>query len=323
MAPDGVAIDANTVLRRIDIGQERIDGSVNLHLGARLAEGHVLVDLNAPADIGVLGSRWRLDTPLVVALRKDLLPGTAGELFDSAFYSRIGGPAQPGAKPLRLAIGYGDALEIHAAFDQPFTSGTIGGLAQAAIRWQKDAASVDSFGAFTFRGLEAGAIALPRPYLEDRLDGDVQFSTKGFLADRLLAPQLLADASRVRQLDSVDFSVQVRSAADGAHLPGILQTESGITLKPANQFLQLLTSSLNLTSAPRALQYQDMALDFRVRQGQVQTEPELLTLSGVQVFGVDGLTLDSKVRVMWGGRGQEPAPLLRDLIYTVQRSMEP
>jgi hypothetical protein len=323
MAPDGIAIDANTVLRRIDIGQERIDGSVNLHLGARLAEGHVLVDLNAPADIGALGSRWRLDTPLVVALRKDLLPGTGGELFDSAFYSRIGGAAQPGAKPLRLAIGYGDALQIHAAFDQPFTSGTIGGLAQAAIRWQKDAASIDSFGAFTFRGLEAGAIALPRPYLEDRLDGDVHFSTKGFLADRLLAPQLLADASRVRQLDSVDFSVQVRSAADGAHLPGILQTESGITLKPANQFLQLLTSSLNLTSAPRALQYQDMALDFRVRQGQVQTEPELLTLSGVQVFGVDGLTLDSKVRVMWGGRGQEPAPLLRDLIYTVQRSMEP
>jgi hypothetical protein len=66
-----------------------------------------------------------------------------------------------------------------------------------------------------------------------------------------------------------------------------------------------------------------MALDFRVRQGQVQTEPVLFTLSGVQVFGVDGLTLDSKVRVLWGGRGQEPAPLLRDLIYTVQRSMEP
>jgi hypothetical protein len=323
MGADAIAIDANTVMRRIDIGQERIDGSVDLHLGARLADGHVLVDLNAPADIGALGSRWQLDTPLVVALRKDLLPGTGGELFDSAFYGRIGGPTQPGASPFHLAIGYGDALQVHAASEQPFTSGTIGGFAQAAIRWQKDAASVDSFGAFTFRGLEAGAIALPRPYLEDRLDGDVHFSAKGFLADRLLAPQLLADASRVRQLDSVDFSVQVRSAADGAHLPGILQTESGLTLKPANQFLQLLTSGLNVTSPPRALQYQNVALDFRVRQGRVQTEPELLTLSGVQVFGVGGLTLDSKVRVLWGGRAQEPAPLLRDLIYTVQRAMEP
>ena len=65
-----------------------------------------------------------------------------------------------------------------------------------------------------------------------------------------------------------------------------------------------------------------MALDFRVQQGQVQTEPVLLTLSGVQVFGVAGLTLDSKVRVLWGGRGREPAPMLRDLIYTVERVME-
>jgi len=323
MAPDSIAVNAKTLLRRIDIGQETIDGSVDLHLGARLAEGHLLVDLNAPADIGALGSRWQLGTPLLVALRRDLLPGTGGELFDSAFYGRIGGPAQPGAKPFRLAIGYGDALQVHAAFQQPFTSGTIGGLAQAAIHWQPGAASVDSFGAITFRGLEAGAMALPRPYLEDRLDGDVRFSASGFLADRLLAPQLLADASRVRQLDNVDFSVQVRSAADGAHLPGILQTASAITLKPANQLVQLLTSRLNLTSAPRALQYQNVALDFRVQRGQVQTEPELLTLSGIQVFGVAGLALDSKVRVLWGGGGREQAPLLRDLIYTVQRAMEP
>jgi hypothetical protein len=195
-------------------------------------------------------------------------------------------------------------------------------LAQAAITWHNDAASVDSFGAFTFRGLEAGAIALPSPYLEDRLDGDVHFGAKGFLADRLLVPQLLADASRVRQLDQVDFSVQVHSAADGAHLPGISQVASGITLKPANQFVQLLTSTLNLTLPPRALQYQHMALDFRVQQGQVQTEPVLLTLSGVQVFGVAGLTLDSKVRILWRDRNREPAPRLRDLIYTVQRVME-
>jgi len=322
LTPDRIAINANTVLRRIDIGQETIDGSVDLHAGARLDEDHLLFDLNAPADIGALGRRWQLNTRLLLALRKDLLPGTGGELFDSTFYGRIGGTAQPGADPVRVAIGYGDALQINAAFQQPFTSGTIGGLAQAAIRWQNGAASVDSFGTFTFRGLEAGAIALPNPYLEDRLDGDVRFSTKEFLADRLLVPQLLADASRVHQLDRIDFSAQVRSAADGAHLPGILQTASGITLKPANQFVQLLTNNLNLTLPPRALQYNQMALDFRVQQGQVQTEPVLLTLSGVQVFGVAGLALDSKVRILWGGRGREPAPLLRDLIYTAERVME-
>jgi hypothetical protein len=316
--PDNIAINALTSLRRVDIGLETIDGSVDLHATARLGEGHLLLDLNAQADIGALGRRWQLSTPLFVALRKDLLPGTGGKLFDSAFYNRLGG-----TDPYHLAVGYGDALQFHTTFQQPFTSGTIGGLLQATIRWPNSAASVDSFGTVTFRGLEAGAIALPQPYLEDRLDGDVRFSTKGFLADRLLLPQLLADASRVRQLDNVDFSVQVRSAADrDVRLPGILQTASGITLEPANQLVQLLTNGLKLSLPPRALQYQTMALDFRVQQGQVQIEPVLLTLKGVPVLDIAGRSLDSNVRIMWGGHGREPAPLLRDLIYTMQRAME-
>jgi hypothetical protein len=254
---------------------------------------------------------------LFLALRKELLSGTGGELFDSAYYGRLGGPDS-----FRVAVGYGDALQFHTTFQQPFTSGTVGGMAQAAIRWPMAAASIDSYGTFTFRGLEAGAIALPQAYLQDRLDGDIRFSTKGFLADRLLLPQLLSDASRVRQLDTVDISAQVRSAADGAHLPGVLQAASGMTLKPANQLIQFLTRYLNLALPPRALQYQRMALDFRVKQGLVQTEPLLLTLGGVQIVGVPGLTLDSQIRIHWGGHGYEPAPLLRDLIYTVQRSME-
>jgi hypothetical protein len=322
LTQDRIAINAKTMLHRIDVGQQTVDGTVDLHAGARLVEGHLLLDLNAPADIGALGRRWQLNTPVSLSLRRDLLPGTAGELFDSAFYSRLGDAAQSGAEPIRLAVGYGEALQVHAALQEPFTSGTVGGTAQAAIRWQNGAASVDSFGAFTFRGLEAGAIAFPDAYLEDRLDGEVRFSTNGFVADRLLLPQLLADASRVSQLDHVDFSAQVRSAADGPHLPGILQTATGIALKPANQFVQLLTSDLNFNFPPRALQYSQMALDFRVLQGQIQTEPVLLTLSGVQVFGVAGLTLDSRVRLLWGGHGHEPAPLLRDLIYTAERVME-
>jgi len=127
----------------------------------------------------------------------------------------------------------------------------------------------------------------------------------------------------VRQLDLVDFSAQVRSAADGAHLPGILQTSSGISLKPADPLVQLLTSGLNLRLPEQALQYQNMALDFRVQQGRVQTEPVLLSLNGIQVFSFAGAAVDSNVRILWGRHGQEPAPLLRDLIYTLQRSLEP
>ena len=83
LTPDHVAINANTVLHRIEIGQETVDGSVELHAGARLADGHLLLDLNAPADIGALGRRWQLNTPLLLALRKDLLVGT-GESFSIA-----------------------------------------------------------------------------------------------------------------------------------------------------------------------------------------------------------------------------------------------
>jgi hypothetical protein len=321
--PGNIAISAKTLLRRIDIGPEAVDGSVDFHAGARLAEGHLLLDVNAPADIGAFGRRWQLNTPIFVALRKDLLPGTGDELFDSAFYGRIGGPAQPGADPFRLAIGYGDALQFNTAYQQPFTSGTVGGLAQAAIRWQNSAASIDSFATFTFRGLEAGVLAFPNAYLEDRLDGDIRFGTRGFLADRLLVPQLLADASRVRQLDLIDLSAQVRSAADGAHLPGIFQTSSGISLKPAGQLVQLLTNGLDLRLTTPAFEYQTMALDFRVQQGRVQTEPVLLSLTGVPVFTFAGATLDSNVRILWGRHGQEPAPLFRDLIYTLQRAIEP
>jgi hypothetical protein len=65
-----------------------------------------------------------------------------------------------------------------------------------------------------------------------------------------------------------------------------------------------------------------MALDFRVQNGRVQTGTALLTLRGVQIVGVHGLNVDSQVRILWGGRGYEPAPRLRDLIYTIQRALE-
>jgi len=320
---DRIAFDANLRLNRIESGQQLIDGSLGLHARVGLDEGHLLVDLNAPGEIGAFGRRWQFDTPLLLALRRDLLPGSGAELFDSGFYDRIGGKPQIGANPLRLAIGYGEVLQVHTAYQQPFTSGTVGGMAQAAVRWQNDAAGIDSYGTITFRGLEAGAIAFPNAYLEDRLDGDIRFSTRGFVADRLLVPRLLTDASLVHQLDRVDFSAQIRSAADGAHLPGVLQAASGMTLTPANEFVRLLTSGFDLTLPPRALQYKRMALDFQVEQGKVRTEPVLLTLDGVQAVGVAGLDVDSKVRLLWGGRGREPAPLLRDLIYTAEKVMEP
>ena len=322
LGPNNMSLRAKTVMHSLEVGKQTVDGWVNLGAATRLADDHLIIDLDSSADLGALGQRWQLNTPVRLALRNQLHPGTGGELFDSEYYDRLGG-AFAGADPLRLAVGYGPVLELRTGYHGALFSATAGGEAQAAIRWEQAAASVDSFGAFTFKGLEAGVIALPNPYLEDRLDGEFHFATQGFRASGLTLPQLLADASSVHALDHVDISAQVHSAADGAHLPGITQAETGLAWKPASQLLQLLTSGLDLSFPPRAMQYQRMALDFQVRQGQVQTEPVLVTLSGVQAPGINGLTVDSDVRVHWGGHGVEPSPKLRDLIYAFQRALEP
>ena len=85
--------------------------------------------------------------------------------------------------------------------------------------------------------------------------------------------------------------------------------------------LRIITQALDLKFPPRALFYKSLALDFRVKDGIVDTAPVLLTLRGVDAPGVSGL-LDSDIRVHWGRRRGEPSRL-RDLIYTVQRAIEP
>jgi hypothetical protein len=320
-AADTAALHTKTVIRNLVAGKQSVDGWLGLSASTRLDDGHVIVDLDSSGDLGALGQRWQWNTPVRLALRNELHPGTAGALFDSAYYDGLGGTSVPEA--IRVAIGYGPAFQLRTAYHGGLFAAAASGEAQAAIQWTPGAASVDSFGTFTFRGLEAGAIALPNAYLEDRLDGDLRFATKGFRATGLTLPKLLADASSVHALDHVDISAQVRSAADGAHLPGIAQSETALAWKPAGDLLRLLTGRLDLSFPPRAMQYRRMALDFQVKQGEVQTEPVLVVLSGVGAPGVNGLAVDSDVRVHWGGHAVEPAPKLRDLIYAFQRVMEP
>jgi hypothetical protein len=266
--------------------------------------------------LGILGQRFQLTTPVALSLRKELLRGSGKQLFDAVYH------AKHSDDTIRLAIGYGDALELAGSLHLPLFLAPSDTLAQARITWQPGAASVDTFGTFSFRGLEAGRIALPNSALEDRLDGDVEFGTAGFPVDRKLLPQLLSDASLSSALDHLTFSVKVASAGGNGGLPGITQSSTGMTFKPADVLLRILTRGLNLTFPPQALFYKKLALDFRVRDGVVETAPVLLTLSGVEVPGVTGL-VNSDIRVHWGQTRDIPPPRLRDLIYTVQRVIEP
>ena len=306
LTPEKLAAEIHTTIRNLEVARQTIDGALQLTAGAALADDHLLLHVSGPADIGALGRRWKLDTPVSLALRRELRPGANGSLFDSAYYGRF-----------TLALGYGASLQAHTALRTPLLYGTAGGVAEAAIRWQPAAAIVDSLGDFSFAGLT------PTPYLEDRLDGKLRFRTNGMPIDRLFVPQLQADPSRIGGLDRIDLSLAVRRSRDTASLPGIVQIALGLDVKPANEILRLITDSLNVNYPPSALSYRNLALDFQVEQGRVRTAPALLTLSGVQMQGVNGLVTDSDLHLFWGGRGRGPSPRLRDLIYNFQRAIVP
>jgi hypothetical protein len=313
VTPEKVSFRAKTEIRRLDVRQETFDGELDVAAGASLSGGDLLLDLGAPGRVGALGRHFDLSSPILLTLRKELATGTGGLLFDPSYH------ATRTDDRLRVAVGYGDALQFATSFQTPLLLTSAKAIAQAQIKWQPAVAAIDSYGTFSFEGLEAGRIAFPNSALEDRLDGTLEFRTSGFEADRLLLSRLLSDASRVDALDRASLSLKLTSAA-GA-LPGITQSSTGFSFKPADRLLRLVTRSLNLNFPPRAMLYKSLAVDFRVKDGIVDTEPVLLRLTGVETAGVNGL-LDSEIRVHWGRR-DDPAPRLRDLIYTVQRAIEP
>ena len=94
-----------------------------------------------------------------------------------------------------------------------------------------------------------------------------------------------------------------------------MQIALGLDVKPANELLRRITEQLRIDFPPSALTYRNLALDFQVARGRVRTSPALLTLSGVQMQGVNGLVTDTDLRIFLGGSGR-----LRDLIYNFQRA---
>jgi hypothetical protein len=298
LGPEKLAADVQGAIRNLEAAQQTFDGSAALSAEVALADDHLLVRVAGPADLGALGRRWKLDSPVSIALRKELRPGSSGSFFDTSYY-----------RPFTLALGYGDALQAHTALHAPVLYGTAEGVVDAAIHWQPAAAEVDSLGKFSFAGLT------PDPYLEDRLDGEFRFGTKAMPVDRFLVPQILADASRLAGLDHLDLSLAVRRSQETAALPGMVQIAMGLDLKPANEALRLITDRLNIAFPPSALTYRDLALNFNVEQGRIHNTHEVLKLSGVQMQGVNGLVTDTDLRIFLGGRGR-----LRDLVYNFQRA---
>jgi hypothetical protein len=121
-------------------------------------------------------------------------------------------------------------------------------------------------------------------------------------------------------LDDVSFSAHVWSDRP-APLLGMSQTESRVTLKPANELLRSIIEQLQLKFPPTHMSYERLAVDLRVEKGIFQTEAPLVKLTGVQVQGLAGL--DTNLNIRWPGRSRGPAPKLRDVIYAAQKALAP
>ena len=111
LAPEKLSADIHSAVRTLEVAQQTIDGSLTLAAGAALSGDHLVVDLAGPADIGALGRRWRMDTPISLALRKQLRPGTNGSLYDSAWYRPFhAGPGLWRAAPVAHRAGHPAAV---------------------------------------------------------------------------------------------------------------------------------------------------------------------------------------------------------------------
>jgi hypothetical protein len=281
---------------------------------------------------------------VLAVLKPDLTPATtnSGELWDPGFYDHFWSSYWPGpsatvtpllgrheivwngfsarglfepAGPVQVAVGYGDALGLHAPLDGTLLHGTATGLLQARVAWDAGGAEVSSYGAVALRNIQAGDLGTDGgsghvSWVEDTLDGDIQFSTRGMRIDAVSAGRWFENIGEATELDTVDLRAVVRTARTDPPLPGWLQLRTGLALRPADESLQRVVHQLRLLLPPQGLTYQGLTLDLHVREGRLQADRPWLDLERVVVPGEWPLRTEGRIRVFWG-RPEFGAPPIR------------
>lgn len=362
--PDGLELALNARIGnftwRTGGRESSLSGSTGLAAWLGLYDGHLIADAEAPVRLSLsLGGRppstWDFRLPLLAAIDEHLQPASAssGDLWDSAYYEKLWAGYRPRhavtsvpwisrreltfaglsfqdvvfpSQPFRVALGYAGPLELHAPAAARVLYGRSEGLLQARLNWLDGAVSVDSRVRAALHGLEAGAVGLADapghiPFLEDTLEGSLSARTDGMRVDAHFLPRLLSDASTVTELDKLGLEVALRSAGP---LAGVMQFNTNLRLKLANQVLNDIARQFQMDAPPSALRYRRMAFQFQVAGGAVQTRPLLLGLEGVTVPGLEPLGLDTAIRVHWGAQrtGFSGSPLpFRNLLGFLERSL--
>ena len=212
-------------------------------------------------------------------------------------------------EPLRVVIGYSDALQLGVPFSGRALFGGVEGKLESRLTTSKSAASLDTRLHLDLKNIQAGAIATTMngahsAILEDELDGSMSLHLDGVTMDRNTLPALLAGRMTAEELGKVGMSAHLFRSPEAANLPGVLQASSDVQINLVNEVLNQIVKDLRLPAPPRALTYSNLALDFDVERGMVRTNHELLKLGGLQVFSSNFVDVNGEIRAHLGRPGE-------------------
>jgi hypothetical protein len=355
-----ISVDAPQVLLQTTGSDDlAASGSFGLISDATLEDSRIVLDslVSADATVSLPGgnvSRVRTSLPFQALLAKNLeRPEIApDQLWDAGYYARFwqqhrskhedAAFIQPidraamdfGAvtvrqllfpvEPLRVAIGFGDSLQINAPFSAQALFGDMDGVLQSRIGWTSGAATADTRFHLNFKNVQTGALGLslsgpPVPLLEDQLDGSIAIRTDGLRIDSRVIGDALAGRVAQSTLETLGFSVAVKRSPTPILPFGIMQATVDTRIDAINNVLDRILRNVKLEVPPRALAYRDMDLKFEVDRGRVRNEQEVMRLRGLQLFSSDLSEVTGVVRLHLGRNGERIQ--LQDLIGVFRQWM--
>jgi hypothetical protein len=339
-----LAIDPAAVAVQRSGDAERSAVSVSGQLGAALTvhDGQLVLDAYAPLRLEASPAAQpertiEGDLALLVSFSDALRPApdNASGLWSPEFYSQfwssytvlragraraplldtpriVAGPIsvrqiRGPLAPLRLAVGTGERLELHAPLDAGVLFGTANGLFESAVSWGEDRALLDSRLALALANIQAGAAGLDIdhahvPLIEDELDVDLTARSDGLPLTRDTILRAAA-FEKPAGLDRIGLALHLRKSARSQSVPGVLQLSTDMQVNTMNRVLNIIARDLQMTIPPHTMSYRNIDVNLRVDRGIVSTALPWMTIEGVQIFPDPALTLESTIRLHGGTSG--------------------
>jgi len=324
--------------------RSRISLSTALDSDIRLDREDVLLDVLTPlaATFALDGQpETRIDSniPIQAVFSERLSPASAnaGSLWNPEYYaqfwrahpSRLSGAAfatpidfnelvlgpvslrevRFPLEPLRIAVGYADALQVGLPLSGRVLYGEVLGNLETSMTASSGVATIETRLNLDLNNFQAGAIGSTSggghsSFVEDELNGKISFRTDGLTIDPATLSALRAGHVRQSELEKLGVSVHLSRSRESENPPGVFQASSEVQINLVNELLNQIVSKLRLPAPPRALTYKELALNFDVDRGQVRTDSEVFKLGGVELFSSTVVDATAEVRAHLGRPGE-------------------